>query len=63
MFDKEENLSELRKNLDSLSIRKKLILMVTHQGIISAITGISVKSGGVVAYNIKTKTAKIISID
>ena len=63
LFDKEENLSKLWKNLESLRINKNLILMVTHQGIISAITGFSVKSGGVVAYNVKTKTSKIISID
>jgi hypothetical protein len=37
--------------------------MITHQGIISAITGIRVKSGGVVAYNVKTKTSIIISVD
>jgi phosphohistidine phosphatase SixA len=63
LFDKEENLSKLRKNLESLRFRRILILMVTHQGIISAITGVSVKSGGVVAYNVKTKTSKIISIN
>jgi hypothetical protein len=40
-----------------------LILMITHQGIISGITGVRVKSGGVVAYNVKTKSSKIISVD
>jgi phosphohistidine phosphatase SixA len=63
LFNKEENLSKLRKNLESLRNKKKLILMITHQGIISAITGVRVKSGGVVAYNVKTKKSKIISVD
>jgi broad specificity phosphatase PhoE len=63
LFSEQENLSKLRKNLESLRNKKVLILMITHQGIISAITGIGVKSGGAVAYNVKTKTAKIIAID
>ena len=63
LFDKEKNITKLWKILESLRIQKSLILMVTHRGIISAITGVSVKSGGVVAYNVKTKTSKIISID
>ena len=63
MFNLEDNLSKLRKNLESLRNEKKLILMITHQGIISAITGVSVKSGGGVAYNVKTNKSKIILID
>jgi len=63
LFNKEENILKLRKNLESLRNTKKLILMVTHQSIISAITGVSVKSGGAIAYNVKTKKSKIISID
>jgi len=63
LFNKEENLSKLRKNLATLGNREILILMITHQGIISGITGVRVKSGGVVAYNVKTKTSKIISVD
>ena len=63
LFDQEENLSKLRKNLESLRNKKVLILMITHQGIISGITGVRVKSGGGVAYNVKTKAAKIISVD
>ena len=34
--------------------------MVTHYGIISAMTGINVDSGGVVAYNANTKVSKKI---
>jgi phosphohistidine phosphatase SixA len=63
LFNKQENLSKLRKNLESVRNKKILILMVTHQGIISAITGVRVKSGGAVAYNVKTNTSKIISVD
>jgi phosphohistidine phosphatase SixA len=63
LFNKQENLSKLRKNLESARDKKILILMVTHQGIISGITGVRVKSGGAVAYNVKTKTSKIISVD
>ena len=63
LFNEEENLSKLRKNLETLRNEKTLIFMITHQGIISAITGVRVKSGGVVAYNVKTKTSKIISVD
>ncbi len=63
LFNEAVNLSKLRKNLETLRNRKILILMITHQGIISGITGVRVKSGGVVAYNVKTKTSKIISVD
>jgi phosphohistidine phosphatase SixA len=63
LFNKEENLAKLRKNLESVRNKKMPILMITHQSIISGITGVRVKSGGVVAYNVKTKTSKIISVD
>jgi phosphohistidine phosphatase SixA len=62
LFNEEENLSKLRKNLESVRNKKILILMITHQGIISAITGVRVKSGGVVAYNVKSNTSKIFSV-
>jgi broad specificity phosphatase PhoE len=63
LFILQESLARLRILLESLKDEEKLVLMVTHRGVISAITGISVKSGGAVAYNIKTKTSKIISIE
>jgi phosphohistidine phosphatase SixA len=63
LFNQQENLSKLKKNLESFRDKRVLILMITHQGTISGITGVSVKSGGVVAYNVKTKTSKIISVD
>ena len=37
-----------------------IILMVTHYGIITAMTGIFVDSGGAVAYNSKTNEYKKI---
>ena len=63
LFNEQENLSKLRKNLESLGNKKILILMITHQGIITAITGVRVRSGGVVAYDVKTKSSKVISVD
>lgn len=63
LFKLEESLASLRKNLESLKGEEKLILMITHRGVISAITGISVKSGGAVAYDTKTKKSKIIWIE
>jgi broad specificity phosphatase PhoE len=62
LFEQEENLAQLRKNLESLKNEEMLVLMVTHRGVISAITGVNLPSGGAVAYNIKTKTSKIILI-
>ena len=63
LFKQEKTLAKLRKNLESLKNESQLVLMVTHQGIISAITGIHVNSGGAVAYNIKTKSSKVISFE
>jgi len=63
LFKLEESLAILRKKLESLKDEDKLILMVTHRGVISAITGANVKSGGAVAYNVKTKEATLISLE
>ncbi|MCH6566328.1 MAG: histidine phosphatase family protein [Proteobacteria bacterium] len=63
LFNQVETLAKLRKNLESLKYDQKLVLMITHRGVISAITGVNVKSGGAVAYNIKSKTSKIILIE
>jgi broad specificity phosphatase PhoE len=63
LFKLEESLAMLRKKLESLKDENKLILMVTHRGVISAITGTNVKSGGAVAYNVETKEATIISLE
>lgn len=63
LFKQQETLSKLRENLASLENEKQPVLMVTHRSVISAITGVSVNSGGVVAYNIKTRTSITISIE
>jgi len=63
LFKQEETLAKLRKKLELLRNEKNLILMITHRGVISAITGVNVKSGGVVAYDVKSKTSKLISIE
>ena len=47
-----EKLSEIKSN--------DLVLMITHQVVISEITGISSPSGGMIAYNSYTKIAKKI---
>jgi len=63
LFILEESLAKLRKTLESLRGEEELILMVTHRGVISAITGMSVKSGGAVAYDAITKKSKIILLE
>lgn len=60
IFKKEISLSKLKIILNTLINEKKIYLMVTHYGTISAITGINVDSGGAVAYNAKTKESKKI---
>ena len=57
--DRQETLALLRDKLDSLS-SDDLVLMVTHQVVISAITDISPPSGGLVVYNTSTQNAKPI---
>ena len=59
--DRQETLALLRDKLDSLS-SDDLVLMVTHQVVISAITGISPRSGGLVVYNTSTQNAKSVRV-
>ncbi len=63
LFEQVETLAKLRQNLESLNNENQLVLMITHRSVISAITGVNVNSGGAVAYNTKTKTSTIISIE
>ena len=63
LFNLDESVASLRIMLESLKHEEELVLMVTHRNVISAITGVDVKSGGAVAYNIKTKASTIISIE
>ena len=60
IYKKEISLSKLKNILIKLKNEKKIFLMVTHYGTISAMTGINVDSGGAVAYNTKTEESKKI---
>ena len=51
--DRDETLAALRTRIKAIE-RGSLVLMVTHQVVISAITGIAPQSGGMVAYNSRT---------
>ena len=62
IFNKEKSLSTLRNILEALNNENESILMVTHYGTISAMTGINVDSGGAVAYDVKTRISIKISL-
>lgn len=51
--DRDTVLRQLRAELETISPKER-VLMVTHQVVISAITGRSTRSGGMVAYNSQT---------
>ena len=55
-YDKEDTLRQLMKRLEGLD-KTNRILMVTHQVVISAITGINVGSGIAVAYSSRNGSA------
>ena len=59
--DRQETLALLKDKLDSLS-SDDMVLMVTHQVVISAITDISPPSGGLVIYNTSTQDAKQVRV-
>tara|TARA_B100000700_G_C14948910_1_gene810656 strand:+ start:92 stop:679 length:588 start_codon:yes stop_codon:yes gene_type:complete len=59
---KEKTLAKLQNLLKSLEAKKELFLMVTHQVTITAITGITVSSGGAIAYNPNLGQSKEIII-
>ena len=61
---KEKTLSILRERLKSIEANQQLVLMVTHQVTITAITGITVSSGGAVAFNTKSgESREVRTID
>lgn len=62
LFDKEENLSTLRQKLETLKAGNGRVLMVTHYGTITAITGILVNSGGAVAYDTNTRESRLLRL-
>ena len=59
--DRGETLAMLRARMDQIA-PGQLVLMVTHQVVISAITGIAPRSGGIIAYNSRTNTARRIDL-
>ena len=59
--DRTVTLRLLTEKLASLS-SDELVLMVTHQVVINAVTGISPPSGGLVVYNTQTGAAKAVRV-
>jgi phosphohistidine phosphatase SixA len=60
--DKNKTLQELNKLINSLSDNKGPYLMVTHFVVIQAISGLSVSSGGMIVYDMKTKKSEHLQI-
>ena len=59
---RDATLAKLRQKIESLSPSAPASLMVTHAVTIRAITGLSVASGGVVIYDLKTGKAREMSL-
>ena len=59
--DRDQTLRQLKSYLDSLK-KDELVLLVTHQVVISAVTGIYAPSGGVVLFNTTTKASKALDL-
>jgi len=59
--DREETLRQLKSYLDSLK-PNEMVLLVTHQVVISAVTGVYAPSGGVVLFNTTTKASKALDL-
>ena len=59
--DKDDTLRKLKLKLNEID--NDVILMVTHQVVISAATGVSVVSGGLVAYNSFSYLKKVFRLD
>ena len=59
---KEKTLSILRERLKSIEANQQLVLMVTHQVTINAVTGITVSSGGAVAFSSKSGKSREVKI-
>ena len=59
---KDKTLDRLRKRLESVEAKQKLVLMITHQVTITAVTGITVLSGGAVAFNTKSGESREVKI-
>jgi broad specificity phosphatase PhoE len=59
--DREQTLRKLKRYLGSLK-QDELVLLVTHQVVISAVTGVYAPSGGVVLFNTASKRSKALDI-
>ena len=59
---KDKTLDRLRKRLESVEAKQKLVLMITHKVTITAVTGITVSSGGAVAFNTKSGESREVRI-
>ena len=59
---KDKTLYILRNKLKSIEANHQLVLMVTHQVTITAVTGITVPSGGAVAFSTKSGESREIRI-
>ena len=59
---KEKTLYILRERLNSIEANQQLVLMVTHQVTITAVTGITVSSGGAVAFSTKSGESREVRI-
>ena len=59
---KEKTLYILRERLKSIEENQQLVLMVTHQVTITAVTGITVLSGGAVAFSTKSGESREVKI-
>ena len=59
---KDKTLERLRKRLASVEAKQELVLMITHQVTITAVTGITVSSGGAVAFNTKSGESREVRI-
>ena len=59
--DRTDTLKKLQHKLDNLPA-DTLVLMITHQVVINAITKISPSSGGLVVYNSRTKVSQSVQL-
>ena len=60
--DKQKTLQELNELINSLNHNKGPYLMVTHYVVIQAISGLSVPSGGMIVYDMISKTFKYLKV-
>lgn len=59
--DRDTTLAMLREQMEQIN-EGQLVLMITHQVVISAITGIAPRSGGIIAFNSRTGVAQRVTL-